>query len=120
MSWIEKLSEHGKKQKQKKSSPPSATPATPPTVHWCCVSVRPSNESGDPGEIAEGHYTITDGMIVLTDQDGRPLAEAKAEAMADGVDPRRIAQRMLRNLWNKGGRGGFWRQLPSNGWDAPA
>ena len=42
---------------------------------------------------------------------------AKAEALADGVDPRRIAQRMLRQRWNEGGRGGFWRQLPSNGWD---
>ena len=33
--------------------------------------------------------------------------------------PSASEQRMLRQRWSEGGRGGFWRQLNSNGTDAP-
>jgi len=45
--------------------------------------------------------------------------ELRKLSATSAPDPRRIAQRMLRNRWSEGGRGGFWRALPKNGTDAP-
>jgi hypothetical protein len=33
------------------------------------VTIRNGDDNGDPGAIAEGYYTIKDGVVVLRDRD---------------------------------------------------
>ena len=46
----------------------------------------------------------------LTDENGKPLKDAKPEVLADGVNPKSIAARMTRARWSKT-RGGLNRKL---------
>jgi hypothetical protein len=55
-----------------------------------------------PGEIAEGWYVVFENNVILTDQDGKPIAGVPKEHLEPGGDARLIACRMVRN--NRKGR----------------
>jgi hypothetical protein len=52
---------------------------------------RPTEDT--PGTIAEGHYDLIDGKVVVTDLQGRPIGKEEAEP---GDDLRVLAGRILR------------------------
>ena len=48
-------------------------------------------DDGDPGEIAEGYYSVEGGAVVLTDRDGRHIT---SRALL-GEDPATLARQLL-------------------------
>jgi hypothetical protein len=74
---------------------------SPPRAQEVVVSVRPSSDNGDPGEIAVGYFVVVDGAVQPRDENGKPLKDAKPEVLADGVNPRSIAARMTRARWER-------------------
>jgi hypothetical protein len=81
--------------------------------------VRGSSESGDPGEIAVGHFIVQDGFVHLTDEAGKPLNDVKPEVLPNSVDPKSVAARMTRRRRTETGSD-FWRTLDYPPWKAPA
>jgi hypothetical protein len=83
------------------SRPPPSTPAPrsvesspdegPYRVHAQTRGADP--ERGDPGEIAEGSYTISGGMVRVRDDQDRDLG---SEVLRPGDDPKAIARSILR------------------------
>jgi hypothetical protein len=77
------------------SAPSELSPAPvvgEPRRVW--VQVRPSDpERNDPGQIAEGTYTISDGMIRVEDLQGKRLG---SEVLTPGADPDSLARKILR------------------------
>jgi hypothetical protein len=63
-------------------------------VHKITIQVRAPRGSF-AGEIAEGWYVVADGAVVLTDEKGKPIGEAKRQHNPGG-DARLIACSMLR------------------------
>jgi hypothetical protein len=61
--------------------------ASPVHVH---IILR-NGDDGDPGEIAEGMYTVEGGAVVLTDRDGRHIT---SRALL-GKDPATLARQLL-------------------------
>jgi hypothetical protein len=55
------------------------------------------------GAILEGHYTIHDGKVVVTDLQRRPIGNEEAKP---GDDPTVVAKRILRGA--RLGRGNFY------------
>ncbi len=56
-------------------------------------------KGNDPGKVAEGHYVVVDGCVVLTDEAGKPTGDSKHYLDPDG-DARLVACRMLRRRQN--------------------
>jgi hypothetical protein len=54
------------------------------------------------GEVAIGHYVVFESYVILTDQDGKPIAGIPKHHIEPGGDPRLIACLMVRN--NRKGR----------------
>jgi hypothetical protein len=73
------------------------------------ITVRLSSEN-DPDEIAIGHFVVQDGVLTLTDANGKPLEGVKQEISAEGANPKSIAGRLTRQRWSET-RGGFNRKL---------
>jgi hypothetical protein len=63
-----------------------------PTSVYVRVIIRHGDDDGDPGEIAEGYYSVEGGALVLTDCDGGHLTN---KALL-GEDPATLARRLLR------------------------
>ena len=80
--------------------PPPSTPAPRPVessppegpyhVH---AQVRGPDERGDAGEIAEGRFTICDGVVRVEDAEGHPLG---SEVLRPGDDAKSVARKILR------------------------
>jgi hypothetical protein len=96
------------------SKPPPSTPAPRPVensrdegpyrVH---VQTRsPDPERGDPGEIAEGTYTISGDLVCVRDDQGRELG---SEVLRPGSDPAVVARSILRT---KKAPVQFWNPIP--------
>ena len=83
------------------SKPPPGTPAPRPVENSrdegpyriIAQTWAPDLEKGDPGEIAEGTYTICGGMVRVEDAEGRPLA---SQVLRPGDDPAVVARSILR------------------------
>jgi hypothetical protein len=75
---------------------PAVPAGPPPKVEGFYVTVRHSDENGDPGQIAIGWYFVQDGMLTMCDENGKPLEGLKPELLPDGVNPEAIAARLLR------------------------
>jgi hypothetical protein len=77
------------------SAPSELSPApvvSEPRRVW--VQARPPDpERNDPGEIAEGTYTISEGMIRVSNMQGRPLG---TQMLKPGEEPDSVARRLLR------------------------
>jgi hypothetical protein len=63
-------------------------------VHKLTIQIRAPRGSF-AGGIAEGWYVVADGAVVLTDEKGQPIGEAKRQ-LNPGSDARLIACAMLR------------------------
>jgi len=63
-----------------------------PTPVYVRTIIRHGYDYGDPGEIAEGYYSVEAGALVLTDIDGVQVA---SRALL-GEDPATVARQLLR------------------------
>jgi hypothetical protein len=63
-------------------------------VHKVSIQVR-SPKGSFPGEITEGYYCVADGAVVLTDEHGKPIDDAKHH-LGPGQDARHIACMLVR------------------------
>ena len=88
---------------------------------FVCTALKgPSKKAeASPGHHQEGFAKLArrsdlsplrDGVLTLTDANGKPIDGVKPEALADGVNPKSIAGRLTRQRWNET-RSGFNRQL---------
>jgi hypothetical protein len=75
---------------------------------------------GDTGRATVGFYTVSDGILTMTDGDGKPVrrrhsGDVYRHELKDGDDPVAIAKRLTLAIWrsNTGGdaSGGFNRRL---------
>jgi hypothetical protein len=94
MNWIDKLEKHGKavsvEHKRRKPKP---------KVESVIVTVRPPNErTGDPGEAAIGSYTVQDGVLSLTDENGKPVGE-KLTALVTEANAHAVAAQLTTKRW---------------------
>jgi len=83
--------------------PRSAQPVAPVEKRRVSTSIAPSSEA-DPGEVIEGYYTVSGGMLYVEDRQGRALGSV---ALAPGDDPIAAARKILRN-----GSDGFHGKIP--------
>jgi hypothetical protein len=66
----------------------------PPIIEtYVQVQVRQCQDDDDPGEIAEGWFSINDGVVTVTDVQGREIG---GRAMLSGEDARVVAKQLLR------------------------
>jgi hypothetical protein len=63
-----------------------------PIYIW--TTIRHGDGGDDPGEIAEGMYSVEGGAVVLTDRDGRHIT---SRALL-GEDPATLARQLLREI----------------------
>jgi hypothetical protein len=66
----------------------------PPVIEtYICVQIRQCQDDDDPGEIAEGWYSIDGKVLTVTDANGRHVG---SRAMLEGENARVVAKRLLR------------------------
>jgi hypothetical protein len=66
----------------------------PPVIEtYICVQIRQCQDDDDPGEIAEGWFSVDAGQVTVTDANGRHVG---SRAMLEGENPRVVAKRLLR------------------------
>jgi hypothetical protein len=66
----------------------------PPIIEsYVQVQVRQCQDDDDPGEIAEGWFSIDDGVLTVTDTNGKYVG---SRAMLEGEDARVVAKQLLR------------------------
>ena len=64
------------------------------------ITVRPPDDNGFPGEIAEGCFSVVeDGTLQLTDMSGAYLG---ARRLREGDNPMAVAQQLLRDSIDAG------------------
>jgi hypothetical protein len=56
------------------------------------VTIRPATNDGDPGEIAEGFYSVEDGAVVVRDRTHRHIT---TRALHEGQNPADLARQLL-------------------------
>jgi hypothetical protein len=98
VSWIDKLEAHGSQAVKAKHKP---APATPAVICYVTVEVRQPSGNNDPGEVAEGYYTLSDNLVTLTHVDGRPIDGVMPQHLQDGEYAKKIARRMISDRWSK-------------------
>lgn len=64
------------------------------------------------GQIAEGYYRVTDGVLQLTDASGFSLGQKGRAKLGEKDDPLTIARRLLRGI-TTAQQNSFNRSLPS-------
>jgi hypothetical protein len=67
------------------------------------VTTRNPNGPGDLGQVAEGFYTVTNGILRMTDRDGKPLRDENtgrqyAMKLLPGDDPKFEARRLTLSI----------------------
>lgn len=81
----------------KPSAPPPKLSAEPKRVRMQVR--RPDPERDDPGEVIEGYYDVSDGLVyVWNEKDAEPIGR---EPIHPGDDPTVIARRILREKSGK-------------------
>ncbi|WP_262048462.1 hypothetical protein [Bradyrhizobium sp. Bra78] len=80
--------------------PAAQLPRQAPTVEsfWCVVA-QPSGAPGDLGETVVCRYIVTEGVLRLCDEHGK--GGGRRHILAPGEEPRRIASRMRREVWQR-------------------
>jgi hypothetical protein len=65
------------------------------------VQIKPPKDSF-PGQVAEGMFIVEDGVVILTDRDGKPARDSDGkryeQKLAEGQNPKVIAARLTRTL----------------------
>ena len=116
-SWLDALRDRGLQAKQATAQDyavaeitrPKPVKAKPePQFVW--IQIRAPRNAADLGEIAPAFYTVDDGLLVMTDETGKPTG-AEYRLLPDD-DPRRIAARLAQEDRRKTvGEGNFNRSL---------
>jgi hypothetical protein len=91
-----------------------AIPEDPPIIEtYVQVQVRQCQDDDDPGQIAEGWYSIDNGQVIVTNATGKYVG---SHALLKGEDARMVAKRLLREKAPEGES--FNRRLdyPMRGW----
>jgi hypothetical protein len=66
----------------------------PPIIEtYVQVQIRQCQDDDDPGEIAEGWFSVNNGVVTVTDVQGREIG---GRAMLSGEDARVVAKQLLR------------------------
>jgi len=103
MSWLDGLQHHAKTQSKERFAERGLK------LTWFCITVRRPTDN-DPGQLAEGWFTIGADMVVtLTDQDGKPLENAESATVDDPKYAAATAARLLRE--HRAGKSDFNRRL---------
>jgi hypothetical protein len=71
--------------------------APPDVKSFVCVVRQPGGAPGDLGETVDAWYFVEHGRVTLCDAKGE--GDGKPHTLADGDDPRRIASRLRRAIW---------------------
>ena len=59
-----------------------------PDVKSVTIQIRPrSGRAGDTGQVSFGYYTVEDGVLTMTDGDGRPVRRRDGELMQRKLKP---------------------------------
>jgi hypothetical protein len=70
-------------------------------VHSVIVQVKPPGPNF-PGQVAHGRYTVTDGVVTLTDHDGNPVRDGEGRTYTEKLEPsgdaRAVAGRLTKRL----------------------
>lgn len=69
-----------------------------PEIKHVCPQTRAPRD-GDPGECAIGWYFVTDGVLKMCDEDGRPTGKSYKLALDDNAYV--IASRLTLEKWRK-------------------
>jgi hypothetical protein len=69
------------------------SPTPPPEPISIFVTTRAPTDDGDPGAIAEALWSMDDGVVVLTDLEGRHIG---GRALLKDEDPAAVARALLR------------------------
>ena len=86
----------------------------PPLIEtYICVQTRQCQDDDDPGEIAEGWFSVDAGQVTVTDANGRHIG---SRALLKDEDARVVAKKVLREKVPEGES--FNRRLdyPMRGW----
>ncbi|WP_420971525.1 hypothetical protein [Bradyrhizobium sp. B120] len=99
---------------------PRAIPAQPkPEIKHCWMQTRqPDYERGDEGNVEPIYYSVSDGVLTMHDESGKPSGR---RTLVDGEDPRFAAIRLRREALQRENSGSdFNRPLnypgPSVAW----
>jgi hypothetical protein len=68
----------------------------------------PNPETGYPGSVEVGYYSVQDSIVTMRDGDGKPTG--KRQQLAAGEDPHRVAWRLKRDAY-KARTPNFYRRL---------
>ncbi|MEH2517790.1 hypothetical protein V1279_003363 [Bradyrhizobium sp. AZCC 1610] len=92
-------------------APVRATPTrAKPEVKSIWVQTAAPIGPGDPGAAEPAFYFVSDGVLDLCDEQGKP--SGKSVALGSNDDPRRIAGRLKLEAWQKEqGTGNFNRRF---------
>jgi hypothetical protein len=85
--------------------PPAPAPVEGPRV-YVYVIIGNGDGAADPGQISEGHYTITGNVVRVEDMEGRSLG---TQALRPGESAATVAKQILR----KEAPNKFWQPLPT-------
>ena len=69
----------------------------------------PHPERNDPGAVEIGWYKVSDGLLTMTDEDGKPMA--KPHKLGVDEDAQLVAMRLLRERWMNTSGSDFNRKL---------
>jgi hypothetical protein len=72
-------------------------------IKHCVVITANPTSSNDTGSAEEGWFTVSDGLVTMTDKDGDPIRNANGDRMTHkllpGENPVVIAGRMRLKMW---------------------
>jgi hypothetical protein len=118
-SWIDKLETHGRKAaKEKRPARPKAK------VERVICTIRPSDpETGDPGSVRFGYYTVEGELLTMTDENGTPIKNDRDEIVTATLEHPSDAHGVAASLTRKRARGSGMRgfekgalRYPDGGW----
>jgi hypothetical protein len=102
MSWVDQLSEHGKKRKRKATSDKPASAGPPPPLQEISISIRGAS-GNDPGEIAAGFYIVQRGVVTIVNRKGEPVKDVESVQLDDPSRVHAVASRLLRKVRQESG-----------------
>jgi hypothetical protein len=92
---------------------PARQPAKPqptPVIKTVWMQTAPARSPDYPGAAEPGFYSVTDGVLTMHDESGKPTGQRQQLGPAD--DPHRIAGRLRLEAWRKAtGESNFNRRL---------
>lgn len=106
MSWASKIRAHSASKQPKPRKPPSVVRSTYAQARY------PNEDTGDPGEVIDVHYTVEDNVVTLTNARGERIGgKGNTYVLQHGESAERIAKLLAME-----GRGRPWRETLQVAW----